>query len=234
MTQAARSIVAPGLLVGALLILPGCGVQRNFTVGKESSPPTPQPDRAATSPATPASTSTSIAGTSKPKAQTPERSPSAPPEPRSVPSAPAPAPREDAAPERLARPEAPQAAQEPPTTGRAAIASGSARAAASDSSIGKIELTAEPCTTVGRHVVLEIPGAEGLDPSYRGAVRGIEIRRSVEGGKAGFRHVRRQASRLEFDAWVRGGGWIFSFAGSGECRDGEAASARFVVIPHYR
>jgi hypothetical protein len=216
------------VLLAAAGILAGCGVQRNFRIGSESSQPAPQPAAKASSSASPAPAKTSPG----PKAEAPAESPA----PKTGNESSAASTASATAPPASTPPAAPAATStvsaEPPAS--IAVPTQAPTAASPAPSIQAFTLAAGPCSTVGRHLVIEIPNPERLDPSYRGKARGIEIRTSVRGGKAGVRHVRLKGGRLEFDAWTRGEGWIFSFAGSGSCQSGAAASASFDIIPHYR
>lgn len=95
-------------------------------------------------------------------------------------------------------------------------------------------LQAAPCKSQGRHVRVPIPRPESIDASYRGAAAGIEIRRTLRAGSAGFRHVRLAGGVLEADLWARGSGLAVGALGTEACRGGEAADVSFEVIVHYR
>ena len=97
-----------------------------------------------------------------------------------------------------------------------------------------VHLQAAPCRAEGRHVRLPIARPESLDPSYRGAANGIEIRRTIASGTAGFRHAKLSSGFFEADLWVRGSGISVGALGAESCKGGGPGDATFEVIAHYR
>ena len=102
--------------------------------------------------------------------------------------------------------------------------------------IETVTLTAHECSTKGRHVTIPVPSPGDVDASYRGAVPGIEVRRILVSGSAGYRHARLSPSgdSLEVDLWCRGGGMLLGAAGYQTCSSGSPAEARFEFVVHYR
>jgi len=96
-----------------------------------------------------------------------------------------------------------------------------------------VSMNAAPCASAGRHLSLPIPSAAGLDLSYRGAVPGIEIRRTAASGTGGWRHATRKEDALEVDVWSRGSGIAVGALGSETCKGGDPADVRFEFIGHY-
>ncbi len=97
-----------------------------------------------------------------------------------------------------------------------------------------IRLQAASCRAEGRHIRVPIARPASLDPSYRGAADGIEVRRTIASGTAGVRHARLSGGFLEADLWVRGSGVSVGALGAESCRGGEPADATFEVFAHYR
>jgi hypothetical protein len=97
-----------------------------------------------------------------------------------------------------------------------------------------VSVTAAPCASAGRHLSIPIPRASDLDASYRGAVRGIAVRRIIATGTGGWRNAARKGDILEIDVWARGAGISVGALGSESCKGGEAADVRFESIGHYR
>lgn len=97
-----------------------------------------------------------------------------------------------------------------------------------------VALAAEPCQAKGLHVRAVVPNPEDLDTSYRGAVPGIEIRRTVRSGTAGHRNASHEGGTLEVDLWVRGGGLVAGAVGFETCTGGSPGDASFEIVAHYR
>ena len=133
---------------------------------------------------------------------------------------------------------APRAAPPTPTPVPAPAASGvqPARAGEVVPAIEAVTLTAEECSTTGRHATIPVPSPGDVDTSYRGAVPGIEVRRILVSGSAGYRHAHLSPSgdSLEVDLWCRGGGMLLGAAGYQSCSSGSPAEARFEFVVHYR
>jgi hypothetical protein len=105
----------------------------------------------------------------------------------------------------------------------------------SESSLGDpVALAAPACASRGSHVRAVVPRPEDLDPSYRGAAPGIEIRRTVRAGTAGYRNAKLAGGMLEVDLWARGSGLIAGAAGYESCTGGAAADVSFEIVAHYR
>ena len=97
-----------------------------------------------------------------------------------------------------------------------------------------VTLAAEPCASKGIRVRAVVPRPADLDPSYRGAVAGIEIRRTVQSGTGGFRHATLTGGVFEADLWARGAGLSAGALGKETCTGGAAARVSFEVVAHYR
>jgi hypothetical protein len=105
----------------------------------------------------------------------------------------------------------------------------------SERSLGDpVPLAAPACASRGSHVRAVVPRLEDLDLSYRGAVPGIEIRRTVRAGTAGYRNARLAGGTLEVDVWARGSGLVAGAAGYETCTGGAAADVSFEIVAHYR
>ena len=166
----------------------------------------------------------------------PSPSPSPAPAPSPSPSvSPSPAPAEDPSVVTPAPTPAPAASAAPPQPSVPAPSPSPVPVAPKSDRAGEpFVLQAAPCKAQGRHVRVPIPRREELDGAYQGAASGIEIRRTLRSGAAGFRHARLVDGVLEADLWARGSGVAVGALGSEACKGGEAADVTFEVIAHYR
>jgi hypothetical protein len=98
-----------------------------------------------------------------------------------------------------------------------------------------VTLSAAECSSAGRHFTVRIPSADRLDASFRGAVPGIEVRRTVVSGSAGYRNARLSPAgdSLDIDLWSRGGGMSVGALGAQTCSGGSPAEARFEFLVHF-
>jgi hypothetical protein len=216
------------LSMGALLLAIGCGVSRNFTFGFEQTP-APTPEAQLRSP-------TPLPETAKP-APSPEPTAMLSPETRPQPRSPTPTPeasRQTPSPEPsavlspVASP-SPEARPTPP--GREEGESASGRTAVLARGLFQ---SADACNETERHVVLKVPDAERLDPSYKGPVPGIEFREITRFNNGGIKRVKLSGGRLELDIWADGKGFLLTIFGSESCSGGEGANIGYDVIAHYR
>jgi len=97
-----------------------------------------------------------------------------------------------------------------------------------------VTLAAPACASKGSHIRAGVPRSEDLDVSYRGAVPGIEIRRTVRAGTAGYRNAKLAGGTLEVDLWARGSGLVAGAVGYETCTGGAPADVSFEVVAHYR
>jgi hypothetical protein len=109
------------------------------------------------------------------------------------------------------------------------------RTATPEASLGDpVALTSEPCVAKGVHARAVVPRPEDLDRSYRGALPGIEIRRTLRSGTGGFRNAVLAEGAVEVDLWARGTGLVAGAVGYETCTGGAKADVSFEIIAHYR
>lgn len=96
-----------------------------------------------------------------------------------------------------------------------------------------ILVSAPPCASNGIHVRAVVPRPKELDTSYRGALAGIEIRRTIRTGTGGFRHATISGDTVEVDLWARGSGLSAGALGKETCTGGAAADVSFEIVAHY-
>lgn len=165
-------------------------------------------------------------GTAADDPEVPHRAPSAVPRAAAVPT-----------PTPTAAPPAPAATPVPavsPVPSVAPVSPASAESPVAQLLGDPVTLAAEPCASKGIRVRAVVPRPADLDPSYRGAVAGIEIRRTVKSGTGGFRHATLAGGVFEADLWARGAGLSAGALGKETCTGGAAASVSFEIVAHYR
>jgi hypothetical protein len=165
--------------------------------------------------------------------QTPTPTPEARPQPRSP--TPLPETAKPAPPPEPAAVPSPEASPSPETrpTPRAPEEGTSASGRTAVVARGLFQ-SSDACDETERHVVLKVPDAERLDPSYKGPVPGIEFREITRFNDGGIKSVKLSGGKLELDIWADGKGFLLTIFGSQSCSGGEGANIGYDVIAHYR
>jgi hypothetical protein len=177
-------------------------------------------------------------GTAPDDPEVPHRAPTVEPRPRREAAAPRPTPTPPTgapANSDAAVTPAPESAAAPPEAPAGSASTGATSELAS--ALGDpVSVSAKPCESRGIHVRAVVPRPQDLDLSYRGAVHGIEIRRTIRSGAGtgGFRNAVVSSGTLEVDLWARGSGLVAGAVGYETCTGGAAADVQFDLIAHYR